>query len=688
MSKFKKSSYQNYKIIFCGLSKNCINSIEHNLIFLENFVKYTTLESRIIVVDSDSSDGTKDILKNYSARFSSFHHEDLDGLENIYSNRIERIAISRNKCLEIARSFVNNKDVIYIPLDLDMKLFKYVDLKKFENLILDSIEKENLNGIFPFSKPFYYDIFALRAENWINYNSQFIARRYKKYIKIGSFFINYFLIFKKQITFKEFNKKNVVVKSAFGGIGIYNLKNNLENFKYEVSKSNPQDVSEHIYFNEKINDLTINSKWFVEAPDEHLEFKNLSTKKKIIYFFKSFYFDVFNNFEKNTQNTIFKDLSTILNLLAKYLTSNKKLKNKKIIFATASDESHFKYLIKLVDRFSKFKKKNISDRLIIYDLGLSMEQKDILSNIELVELKVFNFEKYPDFYSWRLKEHNFKLGGFAWKPAILVELADESADYLIWFDSANLFYKNLFLFKLFIEINGFFSFYSSGNIKRWTHESVLKELDIQNNDKFLISKNLTGGIVGFNLRNKNSINFLYKWNELCSNVNYIFPEESNIDNHRHDQALLSILFYQTFNFKLIAHSKFLGISTQNWDNKIIYFYDLRMLKNKKYLNIYYHFLNRSTFGNSRSKLLILFNQDSLSKIPIRLFFSKKIVLFNMEENLNKKNFLKKALTHKIYMSKGFKKELNFKTTNLNSIEFNEKEIIKNIESEYNYFFSE
>ena len=147
--------------------------------------------------------------------------------------------------------------------------------------------------------------------------------------------------------------------SAFGGIGIYNLKNNLENFKYEVSKSNPQDVSEHIYFNEKINDLTINSKWFVEAPDEHLEFKNLSTKKKIIYFFKSFYFDVFNNFEKNTQNTIFKDLNTILNLLAKYLTSNKKLKNKKIIFATASDESHFKYLIKLVDRFSKFKRKTI-----------------------------------------------------------------------------------------------------------------------------------------------------------------------------------------------------------------------------------------------------------------------------------------------------------------------------------------
>ena len=84
---------------------------------------------------------------------------------------------------------MNNEDVIYIPLDLDMKLFKYIDFKNFENLIMYCLKKDNLNGIFPFSKPFYYDIFALRAENWVNYNSQFIVRRYKKYIKIGSFLL-------------------------------------------------------------------------------------------------------------------------------------------------------------------------------------------------------------------------------------------------------------------------------------------------------------------------------------------------------------------------------------------------------------------------------------------------------------------------------------------------------------------
>ena len=39
-----------------------------------------------------------------------------------------------------------------------------------------------------------------------------------------------------------------------------------------------------------------------------------------------------------------------------------------------------------------------------------MEQKDILDKNELVELRVFNFKKYPDFYSWRLKIIILKLG--------------------------------------------------------------------------------------------------------------------------------------------------------------------------------------------------------------------------------------------------------------------------------------
>lgn len=673
--------FKNYKVIFCGISKNCIDSIEQNLNFLKNFSKLKKFDVSVIIVDSDSDDGTKEVINSYQKSINKFYTYDLDGLESKYKNRIERIAISRNKCLEIARGLINDKKVIYIPLDLDMKIFKYVDIQKMESLIENSIKKDTINGTFPFSKPYYYDIFALRAENWINYNAQFIARRYKKFFKIGSFIVNYFLIFRKQIGYKKFiKKKNIVINSAFGGIGIYNLKNNIIDFRYETSKKHPEDISEHILFNNKFKDLKIDSTWIVEAPEEHLEFKNLTFKNKLIYFFKSLYFDLLNLFKFDNQITILKDLIILSKLI--FQKNKLNIKNKTSIIVTASDEIHFKYLVKFIDKFKLYKKKNKKDRLLVFNLGMSDSQIRYLKNNNYVELRDFNFKEYPDFFNWRLKDHNYKLGGFAWKPAILNELINEEVDFLIWFDSANLFSKKLSLFKTFILLNGFVSFYSSGNIKRWTHYNALKNLNIETENNILKMKNLTGGILGINLQNKKALNFLNNWYILCSDIKNIFPKESNINDHRHDQAMLSIEYHKTFSAELITHSKFLGISTQNWSNKILYFYDLRILNDTKYNNIYYHFLNRSTFGNSRAKLLILFEQSNLAKIPLRLFFSKKIILFVFENNLNKNNYLKKILTYKIFINKKNNISLKHNVIYLNKNEFNPKEIISIIDSEY------
>ena len=54
-----------YNIYICGISKNCIENIEENLRFLEDFSKNTTYSSKIIIVDSDSNDGTKDVIEKY-----------------------------------------------------------------------------------------------------------------------------------------------------------------------------------------------------------------------------------------------------------------------------------------------------------------------------------------------------------------------------------------------------------------------------------------------------------------------------------------------------------------------------------------------------------------------------------------------------------------------------------------------
>ena len=91
---------KNYEIFFCGISKNCIGHIEKNLSFIEKFVQsFPDIKIKGIFVDSDSTDGTKEFLLNYTKEKPYFVYKNLDNLETKYSNRIERIAISRNNCI-------------------------------------------------------------------------------------------------------------------------------------------------------------------------------------------------------------------------------------------------------------------------------------------------------------------------------------------------------------------------------------------------------------------------------------------------------------------------------------------------------------------------------------------------------------------------------------------------------------
>tara|TARA_Y100000591_G_scaffold326435_1_gene349101 strand:- start:5905 stop:6780 length:876 start_codon:yes stop_codon:yes gene_type:complete len=283
---------QNYSVFFCGLSKNCVDTISNNLNFLTSFFKESEFESYAIFVDSDSKDGTKEHLTYFDQNNNNVIYKNFDNLENVYKNRIERIQHSRNKCIDIVSKFDDKKNIVYIPLDLDLDLFKYTSVKEFDELIKYCLSKDVANGIFPFSSPFYYDIFALRATNWVDINSQYWVTKLKKYVKLGSFIFNYFLIFRHQINIEHFETKNIKVRSAFGGIGIYKVINKIP--KYSLSLKNPETVSEHIKFNFQFSELEILKNWIVPAPAEHLEYRLLNFKEKIKYFFKTIFFDFVN----------------------------------------------------------------------------------------------------------------------------------------------------------------------------------------------------------------------------------------------------------------------------------------------------------------------------------------------------------------------------------------------------------
>ena len=288
---------KNYEIFFCGISKNCVEHIEKNLSFIEKFVQsFPDIKIKGIFVDSDSTDGTKEFLLNYTKEKPYFVYKNLDNLETKYSNRIERITISRNNCIEQIQKIKTGEQVIYIPIDLDIDLFRFTNVNQFLDLITNNFKEEGDNAIFPFSKPFYYDIFALRAKGWVNHNSQFWVIRLKKYFKIGSFFYNYIFIFRYQISLNKFKTLKTNIESAFGGIGIYFINNFNDNFTYNVSETQPSDISEHVIFNSRFENLNILHNWNIPAPKQHLEYKNLGAKEKINYFFKSFKNDFKNIF--------------------------------------------------------------------------------------------------------------------------------------------------------------------------------------------------------------------------------------------------------------------------------------------------------------------------------------------------------------------------------------------------------
>ena len=284
------------EIYFCGLSKNNLDSLTQNINYILDFKnKSKYKEINLLIVDSNSNDGSKDYLNKNSDEFDFFNVIHKDDLK-LVNSRIEKIKICRNLCLKFIKNNFNNNSIVYIPLDTDFYLFSKTSPEKLDELIDYVLQIENNAGIFPVSEPYYYDIFALRAKRWLNINSQLIVTNLKKYIRVGSFIFNYLFIFRYQLSPKRIELKKLSVISAFGGIGIYNLSNfDLKNKTYDVSKKSIDLYSEHLFFNKHFDYLEIKTDWVIDAPEEHVLFKSYNFKEKIIYIVKTFKED-FKNF--------------------------------------------------------------------------------------------------------------------------------------------------------------------------------------------------------------------------------------------------------------------------------------------------------------------------------------------------------------------------------------------------------
>jgi len=268
-------------LIFSGLVKNSLTTLKKNIDFLAEFkAKYPELNITLLVMESDSVDGTKEFLKTLNYDWIDSYTE--DRLDEKFNYRTEKIAYCRNFLLKKI-NLKNYKKAIYIPVDLDIKIFEYIEIKYFYDLIIEFTKNPNIDALFPYGYPYYYDLHALRAHNWNTKSPWELVNKINKFTPIGKFFSRYFFVYRKQKKYKDI-KKLLPVESAFGGIGLYKIDSKLlQKAYYSIDVNLGNHSCEHVVFNEFFNKKFIDCKWRVPSPIEHIEFKLLNNRKKIIY---------------------------------------------------------------------------------------------------------------------------------------------------------------------------------------------------------------------------------------------------------------------------------------------------------------------------------------------------------------------------------------------------------------------
>ena len=291
----KNINTDTHKPVFAGLAKDCLPSLQKNLDFISKFnAELPGYNLRFIVVESDSTDGTKEYLENVN--FDFLEIITADNLDKKFKYRTERIANCRNMILDKLKNEKSNQDLIYIPIDLDIEIFEYQDIHDFHFQLNDFIENKLYDAYFPFNFPYYYDIHALRSKGWNSHNPWEKIKKINKFIFIGKFFVRYFYVYRIQ---KKYNTKKelINVESAFGGIGFYKLNNSLlEIVNYEIEIDLGNTSCEHLKFNSFFRNKAVVSRWKVPSPKEHVEYKLLSFKEKSLYILTSIRSDLKNLF--------------------------------------------------------------------------------------------------------------------------------------------------------------------------------------------------------------------------------------------------------------------------------------------------------------------------------------------------------------------------------------------------------
>lgn len=257
----QKQIFSDKKVFIALLARNCKSALEKNIPLWNELLSFFSSDSIIQVIENDSIDGTKDILADWSKNNSSVHIYSKDTNEvtipptvagSVYPGgsiyRQLKMAGFRNMYIQLMRT---KKYDYLIVFDSDLDWF---DVQGVITALCDAPDDWGAlfaNGRYYsvlWGKPIlhrYYDLFAYLPME-------------EEYIKCGMSFdenLTYreMAVFSDILNSRKYKKIDYIpCVSAFGGIGIYNLKyyNNQEYTSKKNIRSNYfEGICEHIAFN-------------------------------------------------------------------------------------------------------------------------------------------------------------------------------------------------------------------------------------------------------------------------------------------------------------------------------------------------------------------------------------------------------------------------------------------------------
>ena len=99
---------------------------------------------------------------------------------------------------------------------------------------------------------------------------------------------------------------------------------------------------------------------------------------------------------------------------------------RRLVALTAFSSNHYREALDMIGSVQKYLPHT---KIIVYDIGLTAKERENVLTFCNVELRSFNFNKYPPYVKMNLKN-------YAWKPLILQELVDEDYDVILYGDAS------------------------------------------------------------------------------------------------------------------------------------------------------------------------------------------------------------------------------------------------------------